>query len=137
MLALPLVPPKQVISTTESMVISNVFGSLTVCTFCMVQFVTMFRAVIRYSPTVKPGKIPVGLEEKGIPTKLPETGINEYSIFDGVPPIPETETRISSLNDEQLISFVAVTLIVSKTYNGSIIAVVVPLQPLSSNTFIV
>ena len=51
----------------------------------MVQFVTVFRAVIRYSPTVKPGKIPVGLEEKGVPTKLPETGINEYSkSLDGI-----------------------------------------------------
>jgi hypothetical protein len=66
MFALPLVPPKQVTSRTESMVKSNVFGSLTVYTSCIVQFVTVFRAVIRYSPTVMPEKIPVGLEEKEV-----------------------------------------------------------------------
>ena len=119
MIALPLVPPKQVTSTTESMVISNVFGSLTVCTFCMVQFVTVFRAVIRYSPTVKPENMPLVFGGKGVPAKLPETGLSEYSIFDGVPPIPETETSIVSLA-LQLIAIISLTLISSIMTKGVI-----------------
>ena len=77
MVALPLVPPKQVASTTESMVKSNVFGSLTVYTSCIVQFVTVFFFFFFYSPTVNPGKIPDEFVIIGAPLK--GNGLSEYS----------------------------------------------------------